>query len=74
MSLSLATCEGTAFPMTSFNKPGSNNPRACRVRDAAGSSYCCVVELLSHVLLFVTMDCTPPGPSVHGILQARILE
>ena len=20
------------------------------------------------------MDCTPPGPSVHGILQARILE
>ena len=21
-----------------------------------------------------TMDCSPPGPSVHGILQARILE
>ena len=20
------------------------------------------------------MDCSPPGPSVHGILQARILE
>ena len=31
--------------------------------------------LLSHVLLFVTpMDCSPPGSSVHGILQARILE
>ena len=30
---------------------------------------------LSHVLLFVTpTDCSPPGPSVHGIFQARILE
>ena len=29
-------------------------------------------ELLSHVRLFV--DCTPPGSSVHGIFQARILE
>ena len=32
--------------------------------------------LLSHVQLFVgqPMDCSPPGSSVHGILQARILE
>ena len=37
------------------------------------SSYMCY--LLSHVQLFVTsMDCSPPGSSVHGILQARILE
>ena len=29
----------------------------------------------SHALLFVTpMDCSPPGSSVHGISQARILE
>ena len=28
------------------------------------------VKLLSHVRLFAT----PPGPSVHGILQARSLE
>ena len=28
-----------------------------------------------HVLLFCDpMDCIPPGPSVHGISQARILE
>ena len=28
-----------------------------------------------YVWLFVTpMDCSPPGSSVHGILQARILE
>ena len=25
-------------------------------------------------ILFIPMDCSPPGSSVHGILQARILE
>ena len=30
--------------------------------------------MLSSVLLFATMGCSPPGFSVHGILQARILE
>ena len=29
---------------------------------------------LSHVRLCDPMDCSPPGSSVHGILQARILE
>ena len=29
---------------------------------------------LSHDLFFVTLDCSPPDSSVHGILQARILE
>ena len=34
-----------------------------------------VVELLNHVQLFCQpMDCSPPGSSVHGSLQARILE
>ena len=34
-----------------------------------------VVQALSCVLLFVTpIDCSPPGSSVHGILQARMLE
>ena len=33
------------------------------------------VQSLSHVRLFVTsMDCSPPGSSVHGNLQIRILE
>ena len=32
------------------------------------------VELLSHVKLCDSMDCSPPSSSVHGILQARILE
>ena len=32
--------------------------------------------MLSHVQLFCypSMDCSPPGSSVHGILHARILE
>ena len=35
----------------------------------------CVLSHFGHVWVFVTlMDCGPPGSSVHGILQARILE
>ena len=34
-----------------------------------------VAELLSCIGLFCDpMDCSPPGSSVHGISQARILE
>ena len=34
----------------------------------------CMLSCFSHVLLFVTLwDLSPPGSSVHGILQARIL-
>ena len=32
------------------------------------------VGALSHVLLYDPMDCSPPGSSVCGISQARILE
>ena len=32
------------------------------------------VKSLSHVPLCDSMDCSPPGSSVHGILQARVLE
>ena len=31
-------------------------------------------KLLSRVQLCNPMDCSPPGSSVHGILQARTLE
>ena len=42
--------------------------------------YTCMLSHFSCVRLFVTLwsltlcDCSPPGSSVHGILQARILE
>ena len=35
---------------------------------------CVCAQSLSHVQLCDTMDCGPPGSSVHGILQARTLE
>ena len=35
---------------------------------------CCAKSLQSHLTLSDPMDCSPPGSSVHGILQARILE
>ena len=34
----------------------------------------CVCQSLSRVQLCNPMECSPPGSSVHGILQARILE
>ena len=33
-----------------------------------------MLSRFSHVRLCDPMDCGPPGSSVHGILQARILE
>ena len=33
-----------------------------------------VLVAQSHLILCDSMDCSPPGSSVHGILQARILE
>ena len=35
---------------------------------------CVCVLLLSRVRIFVTPDCSPPGPSVHGIPRAKLLE
>ena len=34
----------------------------------------CVLSRSVGVTLYNTMDCSPPGSSVHGILQARIME
>ena len=35
---------------------------------------CCCAQSLSHVWLCDPTDCSPPGSSVHGIVQARILD
>ena len=32
------------------------------------------VKSLSRVRLYDPVDCSPPGSSIHGILQARLLE
>ena len=38
------------------------------------SVLCCAQSLQSCLTLCDPMDCSPPGSSVHGILQARMLE
>ena len=35
---------------------------------------CCANSLQSYLTLCDPMDCSPPGSSVHGIRQARILK
>ena len=37
-------------------------------------TFTCVMSLQSCPALCNPLDSSPPGPSVHGILQARILE
>ena len=36
--------------------------------------YYCMISCFSCAHLFETMDCTLPGPSLHGIFPAKILE
>ena len=36
--------------------------------------YCLLLTAQSCLILCNSVDCSPPGSSVHGILQARILE
>ena len=38
------------------------------------NSAMCVLSHFNRAWLYDPMDCSPPGSSVHGILQARILE
>ena len=52
--------------------------RACLVGKGGEKSETASLEVkvavMSNSLGFLFMDCGPPGSSVHGILQARILE
>ena len=45
-----------------------------RLREGDGSYVCCAKLLQLCQTLHDPMDCSPRGSSVHGILQARILE
>ena len=52
--------------------------KACKLKPVKGrnswAKSVCVCCHFSRVWLWDSMDCSPPGSSVHGILQARILE
>ena len=63
------------LPLPSW--PGLSDPgEATDVGPDQQSPYscACVLSHFSHVRLCDPMDCILPGSSVHGILQARILE
>ena len=50
------------------------NNRILVILGLLSDTYVCAQWLQSCPTLCDTMDCSPPGPSVHGILQARILQ
>ena len=48
---------------------------SCIMNNAAVNTLCaCVLSGFSRVRLYDARDCSRPGSSAHGILQARILE
>ena len=48
--------------------------RNMEVMEVVNGICCCCLFTLSCPTLCNPMDCSPPGSSIHGILQARILE
>ena len=48
--------------------------RHCILKGVCKVLMLCAKLLQSCLILFNLMDCSPPDSSVHGILQARILE
>ena len=49
-------------------------PRTCNMGIIYICCYCCCSVTKSCPTFCDPMDCSPPGSSVHGILQARILK
>ena len=86
--LTLACVQGTPYPWTAPQVHSQQNQlvlilRMLRQRKwwwsllpvAKGGPYSCVrAQLLSCLSLCDPMDCSPPGSSVRGISQARILQ
>ena len=58
-----------------FAKYIHTGPDECKCfTDLVFFSICCCCLIGKLVWLFETLDCSPPGSSVHGISQARMLE
>ena len=58
------------------NRKGKTRDLFKKIRDTEGTFHAKKekVKSLSRVRLCDPMGCSPPGSSIHGILQARILE
>ena len=68
-------CSEKKLPVQTL-KSQRASPRSGQPRPQASRNLClCVLSCFSHVQPFVTpIDHSPPGSSVHGIFQTRILE
>ena len=57
------------------NRKGKTRDLFKKIRDTEGTFHAKKekVKSLSHVRLCDPMGCSPPGSSIHGILQARVL-
>ena len=63
--------------ITIKEKPSSHKERSHMLQlrpNTAKKMWECLLSHFSHVRLCDAMDCSPPGSSVHGILQARMVE
>ena len=57
-----------------FHSSLSDALQGCFGRVSSGQLFLSVLVIQSCLTFHDPMDCSPPGSSVHGILQARILE
>ena len=59
-----------------FKSPSSRSSYIVIICPLLGNTppHACVLSHFSYARLCDPMDCNPPGSSVHGILQVRILE
>ena len=74
-----STCVSTGEPVTTHGSRAQ--PSVLSIRSVNSVLYKTRVQACVHAKSFKScptlcdpMDCNPPGSSVHGILQARILE
>ena len=76
----IQTCSQTfmtmSCPKTIFATSRKCHQCSVKIKQIMSNAIMCVFAKLlqSFLTLCVPMDCSPPGSSVYGILQARILE
>ena len=78
MSTTPAGLSGHSIPGTAAGSPLAGSCQQCccqrAVPGGTQATYRCHMCALSCLGLWDPVDCSPPGSSVHGISQARILE
>ena len=65
---------GTPWPVRALNSDARSPGGRCHPSRQKAQRDCKCQSLQLRLTLCNPMDCSPPGSSVHGILQARRLE